>query len=130
MNKIEEKHVNGLTELASLIHKNNVEKGFWDAPLNVPERLMLTVSELAEAMEADRKDHMADLSGFDTLHSSGADFKKNFETNIKNSYEDELADVIIRVLDLAAGQNIDIAAHIMYKVNYNTGRPFKHGKKY
>ena len=46
-------------ELAEEIHKNAVEKGFWDKtvdPIFVAKQMMMIVSEVSEAMEALRKD--------------------------------------------------------------------------
>lgn len=40
----------------------------------------------------------------------------------------ELADVIIRTLDLAAAEGIDIGAAVVDKMIYNEGRPYKHGR--
>ena len=37
---------------------------------------------------------------------------------LKNTFEDELADVIIRVLDLCAFKGIDIESHIKAKMRY------------
>lgn len=43
-----------------------------------------------------------------TFHCGNVYFKENFEVQIKNTLEDELADVVIRCLDLAGANNIDI----------------------
>jgi len=50
-----------LNKLAEEIHKNAVDKGFWEKPVEVGTSLMLIVSELGEALEADRKGDFADL---------------------------------------------------------------------
>ena len=123
-----------LNELAKEIHQNNVEKGFFDAPKNIGEMLMLTVSELSEALEADRKNKYADVEGFGLYlsHSNNNDtiFYQLFENEIKNTFQDEIADTIIRLLDIAAFKGIDIEWHIQQKMRYNKLRPYKHGKKY
>lgn len=41
----------------------------------------------------------------------------------------ELADVIIRVLDLCGGLNIDIEKAVLEKMKYNEDRPYRHGGK-
>ncbi len=56
--------------------------------------------------------------------------RQEFEVAIKNSFEDELADVMIRVMDLAAFKGIDLEYHIKMKMAYNAMREHKHGKKY
>lgn len=49
---------------------------------------------------------------------------------VKDTLEDELADALIRLLDLTAHLGIDIERHIELKMQYNALRPYKHGKKY
>ena len=69
-----------------------------------------------EAVEADRKGRFAkvpvDKKGtiFDerTFHYQNKYFAENFETYIKDCVEDELADAVIRLLDLAGLRNISI----------------------
>ena len=93
--------------------------------------LCLIHSEVSEALEADRKSHYTN-SNMSVINGwvSDEDFKHHFENKVKNSFEDELADTIIRVLDLCAFKGIDIQAHIKAKMRYNALRPHKHGKKY
>lgn len=119
-----------IKQISEEIHAVNVNNGFWEdkETKNVGETLMLVVTELAEALEANRKGHYADKQGLERNEYLG--FKKNFEIHIKNSFEDELADVIIRMLDLCEGFEIDIETHIRLKLEYNKTREYKHGKKY
>lgn len=53
-----------------------------------------------------------------------------FGGNIKDTFEDELADAVIRIFDLAEHLNVDREYHIKAKMKYNLTRPFKHGVKY
>jgi len=93
------------------IHQNARDKGFWDAEENIEEKFMLIVSELAEAMEADRKGKYADkkhfLQEFDENDGNQL-FNSYFTQYIKDSFEDEIADTVIRLLDFAGGHKIDI----------------------
>ena len=57
-------------------------------------------------------------------------FKAEFEHAVKSTFEDELADIMIRVMDLAAYKGIDLDNHIKVKMRYNAMRGYKHGKKY
>lgn len=41
----------GLNELAAVVHENAVAHGWWEQERELPEILMLCVSELAEALE-------------------------------------------------------------------------------
>ena len=87
---------------------------------------MLCVSELSEALEADRKDRRARTIG---VISKGS-FKEDFETYVKDTFEDEIADAIIRILDLCGYLHIDIEKHIRLKMKYNEMREKLHGKRY
>lgn len=119
------------------------EKGFWETDRNVSEMLMLIVSELAEAQEALRKIHYADpfassdLERDLELDKTDEEFllktltwKKKFEDCVKSSFEDELADVAIRLFDLCGGLGIDLEKHIELKMKYNSLRGYKHGKAF
>ena len=125
------------------IHSNNREKGFWDKERNTGEMLMLVVSELSEALEADRKDKRADLDSFGlktwtnqvdgrtmTNEEMDARFKKVFADTVKDGFEDELADAVIRLFDIAEGMKIDLEWHIRAKMRYNSMREKMHGKAY
>ena len=127
-------------ELAKKVYHRNIEKGFWDGGLeakNIGEVLMLMVTELAEACEAHRKNHYA-VKSHNLIHNcesietqnEQAYFRQEFEVSVKNSFEDEMADIIIRVMDLCGAMNIDIDWHIEQKMKYNLLRPYKHNKAY
>ncbi len=119
------------------------EKGFWDTERNVSEMLMLVVSELAEAQEALRKNQYAEKAVADglmhdiQLQYTDEEFQMNrgiwkslFEEKIKSTFEDEIADVAIRLFDLCGGMNIDLEKHIELKMKYNSMRGYKHGKAF
>ena len=118
-------------------------KGFWEGERNKSELLMLVVSELAEALEALRKDHYADQAVVESLsHDIELDrtdeefmlkainWKTSFEQGVKSSFEDEIADVAIRLFDLCGGLGVDLEKHIEMKMKYNSMRGYKHGKKF
>ena len=120
-----------LKELQEKIHGNAVNKGFWDKEKNFAEELMLVVTELSESVEAHRNDKKAKVGKHKMQLSMNSEkFTESFEKNIKDSVEDELADSIIRVIDLCAGLNIDIEYFIKEKMKYNETREYLHGKKY
>jgi len=97
-----------LNELAKQIHENAKAKGFWDEPRNTGEIFMLIVSELAEALEASRKGKQASLEAYE-LYKPFANFDvEMFKAHVKDTFEDELADVVIRILDFCFVENIDI----------------------
>ena len=120
----------GLNEYAKYIHENNKAKGFWDKERYVGELLMLVVTELSEALEAHRENRFANIYLFDLNTKEGVPFEQSFKTNIKDTFEDEIADAIIRFLDMCNALDIDIEKHIELKVKYNQTRPRLHGKSY
>lgn len=119
-----------LNESAQKIFEKNKAKGFWDKERNVGELLMLVTSELGEAMEAHRKGRFADFDHPAENVKMGGDWVSNFNAYIKDTFEDEIADAVIRLLDLSAGLGIDLEKHINAKVRYNESRPKLHGKLY
>lgn len=130
-----------LNELRDSIHKNAVEHGFFDEEQKphseaihhafTAQKIALIHSELSEALEADRKGKYAVIRNFDfAIEDLGESFTEAFETHIKDTFEDEIADAIIRLLDLYGALGIDIDNHIQMKMEYNESRPIKHGKKY
>lgn len=132
-----------MKDLIKRAHSTAKEKGFWDTERNVSEMLMLIVSEVAEAQEALRKNHYANQEVVNSLaqdlelDKTDEEFllktlvwKGKFEDNIKSTFQDEIADVAIRLFDLCGGLNIDLQKHIELKMKYNSMRGYKHGKAF
>ncbi len=95
--------------LQLVCHNLSVASGWWEGidvkdPYVVPTKLMLTVSELAEAMEGHRKG-LAD----DHLPK-------------RTMLEVELADAVIRICDLAGALKLDLGGAIAEKLEYNQKR--------
>lgn len=147
-----------LTELSQKIHEANREKGFYEEHEEVllqmhensfdlqlidsyfkafvDQRIALVNTELSEAVEANRKDKFANSNYKTHLNllnlNNDSDFfsSKQFEQDVKDSFQDELADSLIRILDLAGLMKIDLQFHVDQKLKYNALRPKKHGKAY
>jgi NTP pyrophosphatase (non-canonical NTP hydrolase) len=71
-----------------------------DPNRNIGELLMLIVSELSEALEAHRKGIFVNCDIDDYIDFSKKYFIPWFEKHIKDTFEDEIADVFIRLFDL------------------------------
>lgn len=99
----------GFNVIAEAILETCNEKGF-TTPRTLAEteltlaKLMLIVTEVSEAAEAVRDSNYVGL-------------------------EEELADVIIRTLHMAAGLSMDIEKAVMDKMAYNRARPHLHGRR-
>lgn len=119
--------VEGLNKLAGQFHNFQIEAGFTNS--DITQRLMLVHSEISEAFEAFRKDKFS-ICGTLTEHlEKGGDFKEGFEEHVKDTFEDEMADSIIRLLAMCAENDIDIEFHIQKKMRYNEMRGHKFGGK-
>ncbi len=120
-----------INQLAKEIHENAKSKGFYENEKNIGEMLCLIHSEVSEALEADREKHYTTYN-MNVINGwvNNEDFVQEFKKNVKNTFEDELADVLIRVLDLCGYKGIDIESHVKAKMRYNATRPHKHGKSY
>lgn len=91
--------------------------GFHDEECSTEHLKCLIISEMMEAVEADRLAHHADVKRyFDAIWNMPYD--DNFGLHIKDTVEDELADVCIRIFDLAGYKNIDLN-DAMQKVDDN-----------
>lgn len=123
-----------INNLVKEVHSNNIKAGWWNDPetgeslLNhkftpyvIGTKLMMTVTELAEATEGYRKDLMDD------------------KLPHRRMVDVEIADTIIRLLDLAGAVDCDdLGGIIDEKRNFNSVRPDhkaenrlnKNGKKF
>lgn len=115
MDKIKKKIAEDFNALADKCHKASFSSGWWNdkdgnplSPENdyhIATKISLIHTEVGEATEAHRRNAMDDK----IPHRLGI--------------ECELADVIIRVGDLAAALNLDVGGAIAEKMEFNSVRP-------
>lgn len=123
-----------LRELVQQAYAMAKDKGFHEKPVNIDQKLMLVVSELAEAQE-ELRDGRTPTEVY-TKQVSG--MRRVLDpTNVQESplpkpegFGVELADAVIRIADLCGVLNIDLEACIATKLQYNATRPEKHGRQF
>lgn len=117
-----------IDEMVKAAHENSKAKGWWDnccvesgellldcVKVLVPEKLCLIHSEVSEALEDYREGAMMCMTSLETGKPTG--------------FPSELADILIRVADLAGALCIDLEAEVKQKMAYNATRPHRHGGK-
>lgn len=115
-----------LNELRDQIHSLSKSKGWYDTVESDSEFLTRAVAnlhgEVSELWEAHRNNKL----------NSPCDKAEEMESVgclVLTCAEEELADIIIRVLDDAARLKIDIGRAVAVKHSFNANRPYRHGGK-
>lgn len=105
----------GLSSLQSWITEWAIGKGWLvpGQPRELLHQLMLVVSELSEACEA---------------HREGNPKCDRPNMGEFSHVEEELADAVIRILQIAGEHNFRVVEAIIAKMEFNETRPVKHGK--
>jgi NTP pyrophosphatase (non-canonical NTP hydrolase) len=103
-----------LNDLSDTCHKNSYDAGWWHDPETgeplkgnpyvVATKLALIHSEVSEAMEGHRRGAMDD------------------KLPERSMLEVELADVLIRVFDLAGALELDVGGALVEKMGFNKDR--------
>lgn len=130
-----------INELAKEVHENAVAHGWREKPPTRPEALCLIHAELSKALEEYREGNPL-IYGTCALAAEDCKFSgvcdrvgrpgegEGIDGPCKpEGIAVELADVILRTLDLMAALGVDVDAVVMAKHKYNLGREYRHGGK-
>jgi NTP pyrophosphatase (non-canonical NTP hydrolase) len=110
-----------INQIQKQVHELAIKKGWYDSQKwyarllrkigirirvkrSIPELLSLIHCELSEGLQEYRKDNM-------------------------KKFKEEIADVVIRILDMCGELKIDLQQEILKKHNFNKTRPYRHGNK-
>lgn len=103
-------------ELQEMVWRTAEQSGWHEGELDVPAKLLMIHAEVSEAAEELRSHHPGTL-----YYRQGDDKPEGFPY--------ELADVVIRCMDLAQSLGIDLQKRIIQKDEFNRTRPHRHGGK-
>ena len=99
----------GISEMKERAYDIACKHGWYEQKRSNIHELMLVVSELGEAVNADRNGKYANRERFENvLKEYNVPFSYAFDKCIKDTVEDELADAAIRILSLAGLNSADL----------------------
>lgn len=95
-------------ELASLAEdafKNADKHGFYPENTEIEIALMLIITEMAEAVQADRHNRHGSIEDYESEIQMGRDIPTAYKNALEGTVESEFADIAIRILSLLGWMN-------------------------
>ena len=132
-----EKYSSTITDLSQSIYEHNVEVGWWDDLENLRGRIdrVLKNDNLSEALKSEilndinKSINLIITQKLALVHSEISEALEGVRKDLKDDhlpqydmFAVELADAIIRILELAGAFNIPIGNIMMEKLEYNSKR--------
>lgn len=118
-------YAEAINDIAEDVYQVAATKGFWsiddvsDFAL-IPIKLALIGDEVSEALQVHR----------DIYDDSDESLSTNMTEMQEDDFVEELADIVIRTMDLAAALDLNLGQAIIDKIEKNRDRPNKHNKRY
>ena len=105
-----------INDMVKDVHETAVQHGWWDKPSEFGTLIALCHSELSEALEEYRK---------------GKEPTETYyrEDGKPEGIPSELADTVIRIMDMCGYYGIDLEAMLIEKAEFNKSRSYRHGGK-
>lgn len=118
-----------ILELIEISHILGKDRGFWEKNKDIREELLYVISDVGDIAKALKKNKRADWKIYDQNlfvleHSNRTEeyikqsSKLLFDIHIKNTFEDEIINTILRITDLFGGKNVDIVKANTWLENY------------
>lgn len=123
-----------LNILRNVCHEMAVEKGWWDDVIHE-----ITNSEITPVLTKGEEDQLIAIkkgSSIALMHSELSECLEAIRKDLPSDHlhgrsmeEEELADVIIRIMDYCGRYDIDIGEVMIEKIAFNAERSRRHGGK-
>lgn len=134
-------HFPDMSDRQDEIHRIATEKGWWDGyerdsrgrvvmtTDQLLAKLALIHSEVSEALEDVRVGKLETTGGVVWRRRGASHVLDTEHTTKPEGFPNELADVVIRCLDLAGALGINLDGEVRRKIEFNRTRPKRHGGK-
>lgn len=133
--------VSAFNDMAQLAHENAVAKGWWECPDADLVRRTIAIAGLSDDAEAELEalaDRLEQRNAGEVLALMHSELSEALEAERDgnprsekvptfSATEEELADVIVRIMDWAASRGMHVGSAIVAKHIYNKGRAHRHG---
>ena len=91
--------------LAEDAFKNADKHGFYTENTEIETALMLIITEMAEAVQADRHNRHGSIEDYESEIQMGIDIPTAYKNTLEGTVESEFADIAIRILSLLGWMN-------------------------
>lgn len=94
-----------LIVLANDAYLNAQRHGFYPDNTDITTALMLIITEMAEAVQADRHNRHGSIEDYESEIQMGRDIPTSYKNSLEGTVESEFADIAIRILSLLGWMN-------------------------